>query len=73
MNVTRGDLTFASASSVQMLQYIIIVIGMIGSIYTGYRIGNKGSFKALASYYVFMILLAVANIYLFSLPMMHRV
>ncbi|PGV47820.1 ferredoxin [Bacillus sp. AFS037270] len=73
MNVTRGDLAFAPASSVQMLQYIIIVIGMIGSIYTAYRIGNKGSFKALAPYYVLMVLLAVANIYLFSLPMMHRV
>ncbi|MEH7084942.1 hypothetical protein V7139_19685 [Neobacillus drentensis] len=73
MNVTRGDLAFAPASSVQILQYIIIVIGMVGSIYTAYRIGNKGSFKALAPYYVLMVLLAVANIYLFSLPMMHRV
>jgi hypothetical protein len=73
MNVTRGDLAFAPASSVQMIQYIIIVIGTIGSIYTAYRIGKRGSFKALAPYYVFMVLLAVANIYLFSLPMMHRV
>ncbi|WP_232490063.1 4Fe-4S binding protein [Neobacillus cucumis] len=73
LNVTRGDLAFAPASSVQMLQYIIIVIGMIGSIYTAYRIGNKGSFKALMPYYTLMVLLAVANIYLFSLPMMHRV
>ncbi|MGG1398777.1 4Fe-4S binding protein [Bacillus salipaludis] len=73
LNVTRGDLAFAPASSVQMLQYFIIVIGMIGSIYTAYRIGNKGSFKALMPYYTLMVLLALANIYLFSLPMMHRV
>ncbi|MFD0827053.1 4Fe-4S binding protein [Neobacillus sp. M.A.Huq-85] len=73
LNVTRGDLAFAPASSVQMLQYIIIVIGMIGSIYTAYRIGNKGSFKVLMPYYTLMVILAVANIYLFSLPMMHRV
>jgi polyferredoxin len=73
INVTRGDLAFADASSVQMIQYIIIVFGMVGSIYTAYRIGNKGTMKALMPYYVLMILLAVANIYLFSLPMMHRV
>ncbi|WML43205.1 4Fe-4S binding protein [Neobacillus sp. PS3-40] len=73
INVTRGDLAFADASSVQMVQYIIIVFGMVGSIYTAYRIGNKGTMKALMPYYVLMILLAVANIYLFSLPMMHRV
>ncbi|HJV32034.1 MAG TPA: 4Fe-4S binding protein [Bacillales bacterium] len=73
MNVTRGDLAFASAPTVQMLQYIIIAIGMIGSIYSAYRIGNKGSLKALMPYYSLMIVLAVINIYLFSLPMMHRV
>jgi ferredoxin len=73
MNVARGDLAFAEASTVQMLQYIIIAIGMVGSIYTAYRIGNKGSLKALMPYYSLMILLAVINIYLFSLPMMHRV
>ncbi|HJV16971.1 MAG TPA: 4Fe-4S binding protein [Bacillales bacterium] len=73
MNVTRGDLAFASAPTVQMLQYIIIAIGMVGSIYTAYRIGNKGSFKALMPYYSLMIFLAIINIYLFSLPMMHRV
>jgi ferredoxin len=73
MSVTRGDLAFAQASTVQILQYIIIAIGMFGSIYTAYRIGNKGSLKALMPYYTLMILLAVINIYLFSLPMMHRV
>ncbi|MDP4169310.1 MAG: 4Fe-4S binding protein [Bacillota bacterium] len=73
MNVTRGDLAFAPASSVQVLQYIIVVLGFAGSAYTVYRIGNKGSFMKLMPYYILMFLLAVANIYLFSLPMMHRV
>lgn len=72
-NVTRGDLAFADASFVQMLQYIIIVLGLVGSSYTVYRIGNRGSFETLLPYYTLMVLLAVANIYLFSLPMMHRV
>ncbi|MGG5253434.1 4Fe-4S binding protein [Neobacillus sp. SM06] len=71
--LSRGNLGFATASTVQMLQYAIILFGTVGSVYTAYRIGNKGSFKALVPYYTLMILLAAANIYLFSLPMMHRV
>lgn len=69
----RGNVAFTSVSTVQLLQYIIIIFGMIGSIYTAYRIGNKGSFRSLIPYYTLMILFAAANIYLFSLPMMHRV
>lgn len=71
--IARGELALVDATSVQLLQYAIIAIGMVGSLYTAYRIGNRGSFKALLPYYALMILLAVVNIYLFSLPMMHRV
>ncbi|NRD76469.1 4Fe-4S binding protein [Bacillus sp. BRMEA1] len=73
VHVMRGDLAFAPASTVQLLQYFIIIIGTIGSIYTAYRIGNKGKFKIMVPYYALMVILAIANIYLFSLPMMHRV
>jgi hypothetical protein len=52
---------------------MIVLIGTAGSIYMAYRIGNRGSFKPLMPYYTLMVLLAAANIYLFSLPMMHRV
>lgn len=72
-HVTRGDLAFLPASTVQILQYIIVAAGMVGSIYTAYRIGNKGAFKVLVPYYALMVLLAAINFYLFSMPMMHRV
>ncbi|MGS2779369.1 4Fe-4S binding protein [Robertmurraya sp. GLU-23] len=71
--VTSGDLSLASTSTVQMLQYLIITIGFLGSSYTAYKMGKKASFKAMMPYYGLMLLLGIINIYLFSLPMSHRV
>lgn len=68
-----GDLSLASTSTVQVLQYLIVVLGLVGSGYSVYRIGNKGSFGKLLPYYSLMILLAIMNMYLFSIPMSHRV
>jgi hypothetical protein len=67
------SLSLASTPTVQMIQYAIIVIGLIGTVYVTYRMGKKSSFKAMLPYYILMIALAVTNIYLFSLPMSHRV
>ncbi|RTR28141.1 4Fe-4S binding protein [Robertmurraya yapensis] len=68
-----GELSLLSGSSVQWIQYLIVFLGFVGSMYTVYRIGNKGPLRQLAPYYIFMLLLTLANIYLFSLPMVHRV
>ncbi len=68
-----GDLGFASVGTVQGLQYAVIFLGLIGTLYTVYRIGNKSNIKTLLPYYILMILLAAINIYLFTLPMAHRV
>lgn len=68
-----GDLSLASSGTVQIMQYIVVVLGLLGSVYSVYRIGARASWKKLLPYYALMFLLAVANIYLFSLPMMHRV
>lgn len=71
--VTSSELSLASTSTVQMLQYFIITIGLLGSSYTAYKMGKKASFKAMMPYYGLMLLLGIINIYLFSLPMSHRV
>lgn len=73
VNSQAGELSLASTSTVQILQYTIIVIGMIGSGYTAYKLGNTVKFKSMLPVYGFMLLLAIINIYLFSLPMDHRV
>ncbi|MEK3992819.1 4Fe-4S binding protein [Robertmurraya sp. FSL R5-0851] len=71
--VTTGDLSLASTSTVQLLQYLIIGIGFIGSTYTAYKMGKKATFKSMLPYYALMLILGIINIYLFSLPMSHRV
>lgn len=68
-----GDLALASTGVVQLLQYLVVVLGLAGSAYAVYRIGGRAPWRKLVPYYVLMLLLAVVNIYLFSLPMMHRV
>lgn len=68
-----GNVSLASAGVVQFLQYAVVVLGLVGSVYAVYRIGNKGKWTNLLPYYALMILFTVMNIYLFSLPMSHRV
>ncbi|WP_410515053.1 4Fe-4S binding protein [Paenibacillus sp. BR2-3] len=68
-----GDLGLTSVGTVQLLQYAVILLGLFGSAYTVYRIGNRASWRKLLPYYSLMVILAVINIYLFSLPMTHRV
>jgi len=91
---------FVSNSTIQALQFIIIGIGMIGSIYTAYRLakssqadntnqkggsqegGTNLKVDAVAAkkklsgtttvYAILMILLAILNLLLFSLPMAMR-
>ncbi len=71
--VTAGDLSLAPTSTVQLLQYVIIGIGFVGSTYTAYKMGKKATFKSMLPYYALTLLLGIINIYLFSLPMSHRV
>ena len=64
-------------SIIQSLQFIIIGIGTIGSIYTAYRIAKSSQTEntilgTTAVYTFLMILLAILNIILFSLPMAMR-
>jgi ferredoxin len=68
-----ASLSLAPTPTVQLIQYIVILIGLVGTSYVVYRMGKKMAFKATLPYYILMFALAVANIYLFSLPMMHRV
>jgi len=77
MNSHGASTAILPSPTIQILQYIIIIIGTIGSIYTAYRIAKSSQTKGhplgtSIVYAILMILLAVANIYLFSLPMAMR-
>ncbi|MGO4886774.1 4Fe-4S binding protein [Anaerobacillus sp. MEB173] len=68
-----GDIAITSDESVRIGQYVIIGLGLIGSLYSVYRIGHKKPASKLWPFYFIMILFAVLNFILFSLPMDHRV
>lgn len=70
----RGSAALLSGDTIQMLQFLLIGLGLIGSVFTAYKINrsnssNTGSF---APYAILIIVLAVVNIYLFTLPMSMR-
>lgn len=77
MNVPEQSTAFFSVDTIQVLQYILLVVGTLGSIYTAYRIAKsqysvekiKGS---ALPFICLIIILLLANIYFFMLPMMHR-
>jgi hypothetical protein len=64
------------SSSIQMLQYALIVLGSLGSLFVAYKISQRSyGERALASFapYALLILfLMVVNIVLFMLPMSMR-
>jgi polyferredoxin len=63
--------------TIQLLQYGLLALGFIGSIYIAYRIAKTNHagekmWLTFAPYAALMIILTVANIYLFMLPMAMR-
>jgi hypothetical protein len=66
-----------STPTIQALQYLLIVLGVLGSLYTAYRIaksnyGQGRSWAAFAPYAVLLLSLGAVNIWLFVLPMAMR-
>ncbi|WP_271813756.1 4Fe-4S binding protein [Clostridium beijerinckii] len=75
-NVQHTSSAILDDPTIQALQFILIAIGTLGSIYTVYKI-SKNNYEAkkvstTIVYTVLLILLAVVNIMLFSLPMAMR-
>ncbi|OOM10568.1 4Fe-4S binding protein [Clostridium saccharobutylicum] len=76
VNVAHTSSAILDDPTIQALQFILIAIGTLGSIYTVYKISkNNYESKTVSTtivYTVLLILLAVVNIMLFSLPMAMR-
>lgn len=77
MNIPNTSTAFIDSPTIQVLQYLLIILGTIGSIFTAYKIAKNSQSKGnpIATsivYAVLMLILAVANILLFSLPMAMR-
>jgi polyferredoxin len=66
-----------SMEAIQFLQYGLIALGFIGSLYTAYRVAKNNhsgtlARRTFAPYAALIIVLTVMNVYLFILPMAMR-
>jgi hypothetical protein len=73
-----GSAAILSTQTIQIMQYALIVLGTAASIYAAYRIGRStyGTHRwahSLVPYAILLLLLGIANVGLFILPMGHRV
>ena len=73
----EGSTALASAGTIQLLQYAVLALGIAGSAYAAYRIARAGDSgpaltATLTPYLALILVLAAANVWLFLLPMAHR-
>jgi hypothetical protein len=66
-----------SMDTIQLMQYGLIALGFVASLYTAYRVAantHTGSqkWKTFAPYAVLIVALTIMNVYLFMLPMAMR-
>ena len=72
-----GSAALFSGGTIQLLQFSLIGLGLMASLFTAYKInknnlGSDKSFASFAPYAVLLIILAAINVYLFTLPMSMR-
>jgi ferredoxin len=73
-----GSAELVSPGTVTMLQFVIVGLGIAGSVYTATRIAQRSGstappLQALLPHGIILILFGLVNLYLFTLPMVHRV
>lgn len=73
----RGSLEVAPMNVVQSLQFVVIGLGIAGSLFTAYQIARRaapGTWRcAFAPHALVIVVFGLVNLYLFTLPMLHRV
>ncbi|HLG25456.1 MAG TPA: 4Fe-4S binding protein [Candidatus Gracilibacteria bacterium] len=72
------DLSLFSQGTIKILQYLILSLGVIGTLYITYRIAQKKApdrsalIKTMIPHLVLLGVLMAVNFFIFSLPMIHR-
>jgi hypothetical protein len=75
---TEGSAALVGTGTIQALQYALLAVGVALSVYTARRLAHRRYRTAvrrratLAPYVGVIALLAAVNVYLFALPMAHR-
>lgn len=77
MEVHGASPAILGMGAIQVLQFGLIALGLIGSLYTAYRISKSNHpdgkiWGTFAPYAVLMIILTIMNVILFTLPMAMR-
>ncbi len=71
-----GSAALVDAGTIQLLQFATLGLGVAGSIYTAYQIARKGyggSLKAFWPHLIVLVIFGLVNLFLFTMPMEHRV
>lgn len=73
-----GPAALLPAPTIQALQFGVLALGIAGSLYTAWRISQRsaagtGPARGLWPHFAVIVLFGVVNVYLFTLPMAHRV
>ena len=73
----EGSTALVSTAAIQVMQYVLIALGVIASLYTAYRIARHQTSQhnvwlSFAPYAVLMLILGAINVFLFMLPMAMR-
>jgi len=71
-----GPAAFLPASTIQLVQFAVLGIGLGGSVFTAYKIATREKGPGLKAFWPHLIVLVIfglVNLYLFTMPMSHRV
>ena len=77
-STATGDPALVSAGTIQILQFALLALGIAGSIYTARRIAHRRYQTAarrratVMPFVVIIALLGAVNVWMFLLPMAHR-
>ncbi|HEX7575844.1 MAG TPA: hypothetical protein VF360_05640, partial [Candidatus Methanoperedens sp.] len=70
LNIT-GDMSILNTPTIQIIQYILSILGVIGGIYTAHRIaaGNPDSKASALPYIIVILLFGLIALWMYSIPM----
>jgi hypothetical protein len=77
MTVHGASTAIVGMGTIQFLQFSLLALGFIGSLYTAYRIAKNNDtsenvWGTFIPYAVLMVVLTAMNVFLFTLPMAMR-
>ncbi len=69
-----GDLSLLNMPTIQVIQYILTLLGILGSVYTAYRItlNSPGSRASVMPYILLILMFGAIALWMYSIPMAAR-